>query len=156
MVLLMHNTRWVTANILFMVYYRRCNSFTIQHRISWWLKTDIEGYMCRQGNLRQYMGICPDGLRKTTKIPRSGYPASWLTLEPGTHRIRNNTANHSAATFGWKRIKSSKWQVYWMMFALGAWYLVSYTMRHNIKQIKRSNGKSFVNKHYERRFSNGT
>lgn len=112
MVLLMHNTRWVTANILFMVYYRRCNSFTIEHRISWWLMTDIEGYMCRQGNLRQYPGICPDGLRKTTKIPRSGYPASWSTLEPGTYRIRNNTANHSAATFGWKRIKSSKLQVY--------------------------------------------
>jgi hypothetical protein len=60
------------------------------------------GRKCRGLTLRYSPSIFLEGLRKQEK-PQSGKPISGPRFEPGTYRIRNRSANHSATTFGDER-----------------------------------------------------
>jgi len=48
--------------------------------------------------LRHYIGIIVEGLRKTTKCPRSDYHFSGLKFVPATFRMRSKSVNHTIAT----------------------------------------------------------
>jgi hypothetical protein len=61
-------------------------------------------------NLRYYLGICLEGLKKNTKhMP--GEPISGpIVFEPGTSRIRTRSVNRSAATFSRRTQTGAVWK----------------------------------------------